>query len=748
MRQRLARFMAGVALLSLLTGSSPFTRARTPIPEELVSHVAARGTASVIVGVGVDMAPEGVLDTADAVGAQRTALARTLHDVTARATAAGIQVGERFTAVPYFTARVDRDTLQALSTLPGVSSIHENEAFSAQLLDTVPLVGAPPAWSSGFTGSGWTVAVVDTGIDKSHPFLAGKVTGEACFSGAGGTLGAGFSSVCPGGVFQSTVVDSGVPCTPDPLCAHGTAAAGIAAGANGPAGLSGVAPGASLISIQVTTRLENCVPGGIACLIFFESDLIRALERVLVLAGPGNANRVAAVSTSVGNGRFLSQAACDGWFTPIKTAIDHLRSLQIPVIFSAGNNSYTDGLIAPACISSAVSVGATTKTDAMTWYSNRAPFLSVLAPGGDGLTSAGAVITSIPGGGFGFANGTSIAAPHVAGAWAILKQATPAASVSQVQAALRGTGATISDALTGRGYPRLNVDAARQALAPLASQAPGAPGRPAVLGSGNFVSLSWPAPVSGGAPTSYTIHGRLSPGGPVVASLPLGEVLSTDLTVPSGTYVVSAQASNAFGVGPESAAQVLTVPVIPPPPGAPTGLAALVAGASVHLFWTPPASGGEPVGYLLVAALSPGGPAIAGLTFAAPAWWTTIPGVPPGTYYLRLAAFNLGGVSALSNEVAVSVTPPQLPGSPILNPPVVIGNTVNLSWMRGPGETPVSYIVRASLSPTGPVVAAVQVAATGLSAPGVPRGTYFIVVHGVTGAGVGPPSNQVAAAVP
>jgi hypothetical protein len=68
--------------------------------------------------------------------------------------------------------------------------------------------------------------------------------------------------------------------------------------------------------------------------------------------------------------------------------------------------------------------------------------------------------------------------------------------------------------------------------------------------------------------------------------------------------------------------------------------------------------------------------------------------------------------------------------------------------MRGPGETPASYIVRASLSPTGPVVAGLQVAATALSVPRVPRGTYFIVVHGVTGASVGPPSNQVAAVVP
>lgn len=747
MRRHLVRLTASAALLTALTNSSLSTTARAPISGELASHVSARGSASVIVGVAATAVPEGILD-GTAISVQRAALARTLDDVTARAVSAGIEVGERFTTVPYFTARVDAGSLRTLAALPGVTSIHENEAFSAQLLDTVPLVGAPPSWSAGATGAGWTVAVVDTGIDKTHPFLAGKVTSEACYSGGGGTLPPGFSSVCPGGVFQSTAVDSGVPCTPDAFCAHGTAVAGVAAGANGAAGLNGVAPGANLISIQVTTRLENCVPGGISCLIFVESDLIRALERILVLAGPGNVNGVAAVTTSVGSGRFLSQVTCDALFAPIKAAIDNLRSLQIPVIVAAGNATYTDGLFAPACISSAVSGGATTKADAMAWYSNRAPFLSLVAPGGDGLTDAGAIVTSLPGGAYGLANGTSMAAPHIAGAWAMLKQAVPGATVSQVRAALRGTGAMIPDAATGQGHPRLNVNAARLALTAGPGGAPGAPGRPTAVGSGNFVSLSWPAPVSGGAPDGYTIRARFSPGGPIVASLPLADIQSLDLTAPNGTYFVSVQAGNAFGLGPESPTEILSVPLTPPPPGSPTALAALVAGSSVHLFWTPPASGGEPIGYLLLAALSPGGPPIAGLTIPAPSWWTTIPGVPPGTYYLRLAAFNHGGVSALSNEVAVSVAPPQLPGPPVLSPPIVSGSTVNLAWTRGPGETPVFYIIRASLTPTGPVVASLQVAATGLSVPGVPSGRYYVVVHGVTGAGIGPPSNQVEAVVP
>jgi hypothetical protein len=231
-------------------------------------------------------------------------------------------------------------------------------------------------------------------------------------------------------------------------------------------------------------------------------------------------------------------------------------------------------------------------------------------------------------------------------------------------------------------------------------------------------------------------------------ALPIGPVQSVDLNAPGGTFVVSVQASNASGFGPESPPQTFSVPIVPAPPGPPSGLSAVVAGASVHLFWTPPTSGGEPTGYAILAALSPGGPVVAGVTIEAPAWWTTVPGVPPGTYFVRLAAFNLGGASTPSNEVAVTVRAPQLPGPPVLHPPIVIGSTVGLSWAPGPGESPSSYIVRAALSPSGPVIAGFPTTGTAVSVPGVPRGTYFVHIQGVTGAGVGPASNEVAVIVP
>ena len=85
--------------------------------------------------------------------------------------------------------------------------------------------------------------MLDTGVDKAHGFLAGRVVSEACFS----------DGDCPGGVSSSTASGSGVPCTFAPGdCEHGTHVAGIAAGRG--ASFDGVAPFANVIAINVFSR--------------------------------------------------------------------------------------------------------------------------------------------------------------------------------------------------------------------------------------------------------------------------------------------------------------------------------------------------------------------------------------------------------------------------------------------------------------------------------------------------------------
>src|SRR5439155_12191738 len=95
---------------------------------------------------------------------------------------------------------------------------------------------------------------------------------------------------------------------------------------------------------------------------------------------------------------------------PYKPAIDALRAIGIVTIVAAGNNASTNSLTSPACISSAVSVGSVDKSDTISWFSNVAPFLSLLAPG-DSINS------SVPGGGYAVFSGTSMATPHVTGLW-------------------------------------------------------------------------------------------------------------------------------------------------------------------------------------------------------------------------------------------------------------------------------------------------------------------------------------------
>src|SRR4029078_11592732 len=95
-------------------------------------------------------------------------------------------------------------------------------------------------------------------------------------------------------------------------------------------------------------------------------------------------------------------------------------------------------------------------------FSNVAPFMSVFAPGV-------AITSSVPGGGYHAYNGTSMATPHVAGTWALLKQAVPNASVGLILSALQQTGVPITDTRPGGTItkPRIRVFEALQQLTPV-----------------------------------------------------------------------------------------------------------------------------------------------------------------------------------------------------------------------------------------------------------------------------------------
>jgi subtilisin len=424
------------------------------VPPELTQRAAVEGTVPVIVHLAMAVTPEGVLADESAVLGQRQGIATAQRAVLAAFTWQGIRVRHRYETVPFLALEVDSAALAILDTLMGMVLRVEEDKLSRPLLaQSVPLVQGNAAWNAGFTGSGKVIAVLDSGIDKAHPFLAGKVVEEACFSAR---------SNCPNGSTIQTGNGAGVPCTYAVSgCRHGTHVAGIAAGTG--ASFSGVAKDASLMSVQVFSRFTgvNCIGGEDPCALSSESDQLAGLERIYMLR---NVYSFASVNISIGGGR--SSSNCDT--EPLKVAIDNLRSVGIATVIASGNDGFSSALSFPACISTAVSVGSTddgsdgTTANAISPFSNSAPFLSLLAPG-RWITS------SIPGGGFANFGGTSMAAPHVAGAWAILKQADPSADVSKILEVLQSTGLPINDVRNGITKSRIRIFKALQALEALAS---------------------------------------------------------------------------------------------------------------------------------------------------------------------------------------------------------------------------------------------------------------------------------------
>jgi subtilisin family serine protease len=366
-----------------------------------------------------------------------------------------------FKYTPHAALTVDADTLDTLIGVSGVENIQEDIPLPPILDLSVPRVGASQLQALGVTGTGISVAVLDTGVDKNHPFLQNSVVSEACYSTT--ISSSGIYSLCPGGVTASTAAGSAMPYggnCPAGDCSHGTHVAGIIAGRSGVSGSPGpgMAPGANIIAIQVFTRFDSTAYCGSSapCVMAYTSDLMKGLERVYALR---NTYNIASVNMSLGGGLYSSN--CDS--NSLKSIIDSLRAVGIATVIASGNNGSCGSMSSPACISSAVSVGATDDSDRVASYSNSASFLSLLAPGSS-------IRSSVPiadGGGYQSWNGTSMATPHVAGAWALMKQNKPTATVTEILNTLSSTGLSITDSkCTSVTKKRINVYQAYQNVMP------------------------------------------------------------------------------------------------------------------------------------------------------------------------------------------------------------------------------------------------------------------------------------------
>jgi subtilisin family serine protease len=494
----------GMLVLSGFAGRAaappPDTVLGPHVSERVQAQVASEGHARVIVELrlaGGPLVPEGQLSSLAAVLAQRGDIASTRTQVLSRLQGRNYALVRQFDTIPYLALEVGPDALAELAAATlYVMRVVEDERFDPVLFQSVPRIGADQAWNAGYDGTGMTIAILDTGVDKTHPFLAGKVVEEACFSSALGPL-------CPNGQPTQLGPGTGVNCTVqfNSPCWHGTHVAGIAAGngTNVPgAPPGGVAKGAKIMAVQIFYSTGTSIQTSV-------SSIQAGLERVYICAtSPQQCSgtyNFAAVNLSVGG--MLYSSNCD-FGNPLTDPINNLRSVGIATVAASGNNGSPNKIATPACISSAVSVASTTNdtANAVSSFSNVAPFLSLFAPGDPILSSYAMYV----GGGFRSFSGTSMATPHVSGAFAILKQAAagtpPGTVVTNILNALQQTGMPITSSTR-----RVQTNAALAALAPVQqlSVIRGGSGTGAVTSGDGSINCGSMCSATFGAPTAITL---------------------------------------------------------------------------------------------------------------------------------------------------------------------------------------------------------------------------------------------------
>lgn len=421
--------------------------------EDAMKRIARDGHARVLLRMKADSGLSNWTPTQPA-GRQRAAVAAALENTQPALRRARIANLKTFSTLPLVAATVTREQLLELVSAPEVEQVYlvqrERKQQDApalyrsretiQLATSVPSIDVLDAWAKGYDGTGYSVAVIDDGFNLNHPMLHGKNVGDACFSPTYETA----KSNCPSG--QTPQIGTGAASNcPVGRCNHGTGVASIAIGNDGTN--YGVARGAKLVPIDVfstETSVAECAPEAAPCEL---TDSLAVLDALNYINENATALKIAAVNLSFGG--VARDGYCDD--DPRKGVIDMLRQKGIAVAAAASNEGLTGKISPPACISSAIGVGATNDGTTVATFSNFAATLDVMAPGVSIQAAAGSGV------GLSTTNGTSAAAPHVAGAWAVMRSAFPQASFDQLETALKQTGLPVTRVGSGVSLPKIQV---------------------------------------------------------------------------------------------------------------------------------------------------------------------------------------------------------------------------------------------------------------------------------------------------
>ncbi len=363
----------------------------------------------------------------------------------------GFIIDHSFSTIPGVVMRVDKATFENLKNNGLVAGIYAPRKVQALLSDTKIHINASATWSqyynlTNITGKHQSVCVIDTGVDYTHPGMGGcsatsNINDKSCAKVPGGY---DFSNND-----ANPIDDNG----------HGTHVAGIVASTD--TTYRGVAPDARIIAM----KMLDSDGGG------FDADLIAAIDWCVYNASIFN---ISVITMSLG-GEIHYSSHCDDNAneTPIVASIEAAIRKNITVVAAAGNSGQSNGIVSPACIKNVTAVSWADKTNVINSSADRNNLTDLVAPGTSigslkattadpGCSDISATITSC--------SGSSMAAPQVAGAVALLQNYAKFAEDRMMQAnetqyVLNRTGKIIVDS-GGSNLPfsRINIFGALQYL--------------------------------------------------------------------------------------------------------------------------------------------------------------------------------------------------------------------------------------------------------------------------------------------
>jgi serine protease len=314
----------------------------------------------------------------------------------------------------------------------------------------------PLAWDMA-TGQGIVTAVLDTGYrphaDLNPNILPGYDMVSDSFMGNDGN-GRDNSALDPGDWADVGECGNGQPTAFRASSWHGTHVAGtIAAITNNNSGVAGVAYNAKIVPVRV---LGKC--GG------YTSDIA---DGIIWASGgsvsgiPINANPAKVINMSLGGTGPCASVT--------QNAINIARNRGAVIVVAAGNNNADTNNFNPANCAGVINVAATNRSGGRAYYSNYGAGIDLSAPGGamgsandpNGVLSTHNTGTSVPGNdSYGYLQGTSMAAPHVAGVAALIKQAKPSATPNQIEDILKSTARSFPGSCNGCGTGIVDAHAA------------------------------------------------------------------------------------------------------------------------------------------------------------------------------------------------------------------------------------------------------------------------------------------------